>query len=118
MINTDNTVSLFGHEFVIKYDTPTSKRMSAFYNDKRITVSSEDKYKVLSDVIRYYEDNLMELQHFIENINVGGLMWMDEDPDNRFVATFPEDVKYWNAKGISTVPQLRHYIDDELEFTT
>jgi len=38
-------------------------------------------------------------------------MWVNEDPDNRFVALLSEDVKYWQEKGINTVPQLRHYLD-------
>ena len=110
-------VTLFDEEFEIKFDTPTSKRMSAFYKGKRVTVSHEDKVNVLIDIVTYYEDNLMPFEQFVEHINEGSKQWMAEDANNRFVAQLPTDAKYWRSKGITTVKQLRHYLDDEFEFS-
>ena len=118
MITEDEKVTLFDEEFIIKKDTPASDQMSGFHNGKRITVSYDDMFEVLRDIVMYYEDNYMSLQYFIENINIGSKTWVDEDPDNRFVAPLSEDVEYWSAKGITTVVQLRHYLDNEFEFAT
>jgi len=111
IITNDEKVTLFDEEFIIRKDTSTSDHMSGFHNGKCITGSYGDKFEVLQDIVMYYEDNYMSLQHFIENINLGSKTWEEEDPDNRFVASLSEDVTYWRAKGITTVVQLRHYLD-------
>jgi hypothetical protein len=118
IITEDEKVTLFDEEFIIKKDTPTSDRMSGFHNNKQITETYTNKFEVLRDIVMYYEDNYMSLQNFIENINIGSKTWVDEDPDNRFVASLSADVKYWSTKGITTVVQLRHYLDNEFEFAT
>ena len=118
IITPDEKVILFDVEFIVKHDTLIDNKYRGFYNDVRITEGYDDKFEVLRDVVIYYEDNFMKLKHFIENINTGSKMWVNEDPSNRFVEPLSEDVKYWNVKGINTVKELRHYLDNEFEFMT
>jgi len=110
-------VTLFGEEFEIKLDTLIDGKYRGFHNGMRVTVSHEDKVNVLIDIVTYYEDNLMPFEQFVEHINEGSKQWMAEDANNRFVAQLPTDAKYWRTKGITTVKQLRHYLDDEFEFS-
>jgi hypothetical protein len=102
MITNDEKVTLFDEEFIV--NMTEDYNYEGFHNNKQITETYTTKFEVLQDIVVYYEDNYMKLEHFIENINEGSKMWVQEDPDNRFV-------KYWQAKGINTVPQLRHYLD-------
>jgi hypothetical protein len=109
IITNDEKVTLFDEEFIV--NMTEDYNYEGFHNNKQITETYTTKFEVLQDIVVYYEDNYMKLEHFIENINEGSKMWVQEDPDNRFVAQLSEDVKYWQEKGINTVPQLRHYLD-------
>ena len=118
IITPDEKVTLFNEEFIIEHNTLSDHKYRGFHNDICITKGYTDKFQVLQEVVIYYKNNFMKLEHFIENINEGSKMWVNEDPSNRFIAPLSEDVKYWNAKGINTVKALRHYLDNEFEFMT
>lgn len=111
IIAPDEKVTLFEEEFFIKQDSLKHGTLHGYHNGECITASHADKFHVLEEIVIYYENTYMKLEHFVENINEGSKMWVNEDPDNRFVALLSEDVKYWQEKGINTVPQLRHYLD-------
>jgi len=109
-MHKEEKLVVFGKEFLIKKSDIRKGYSSGWHKDERITDAKKDKFEVLRDIVTFYEDNFMSVEEYIENLNLGSKMWVEDDPENRFAVSFPEDVNYWNSKGVESVPQLRQYL--------
>jgi hypothetical protein len=107
---SEEALVIFGEEFVIKESKVRLGHSSGWRNGERITKINDDKFKVLKDIVLYYEDNFMTVENYIDNMNHGANIWKKEDPKNRFVVELPKDINHWKEKGIENVPQLRNYL--------
>jgi hypothetical protein len=107
---SEEVLVVFGEEFIIKESKVRPGYASGWHNGERITEVINDKFKVLKNIVLYYEDNFMTVESYIDNMNIGARIWKKEDLKNRFVVVLPKDIGYWKEKGIDSVPQLRNYL--------
>jgi len=109
-MDREEKLVVFGEEFIIKDSMVRPGYTSGWHAGEQITKSRKDKFEVLREIVIVYEDNFMLIEEYIENLNLGSKMWVNDDPENRYTTSFPEDINYWNKKGIETVFQLRNYL--------
>ena len=107
---SEEALVIFGKEFVIKESKVRHGHSSGWHNGEQITEVTNDKFKVLKNIVLYYEDNFMTIENYIDNMNHGANIWKKEDPENRFVVELSKDANHWKEKGIENVPQLRNYL--------
>ena len=114
-MHKEEKLVVFGEEFIIKGSMVRPGYTSGWHAGEQVTKSRKDKFEVLRDIVIFYEDNFMLIEEYIENLNIGSKMWVDDDPNNRYATSLPKDIDYWNKKGIETVLQLRSYLGAGIE---